>query len=190
VDWRTLLRRYAGQELEVRPTFYRPPRRFPQLLGIVPGQARQASKPKIMAVIDTSGSITPALLSMIDAELRRLPKGNHVLVVECDCEIQREYSYRPLDLVCGRGGTDFRPPLARDFLRRHRPDLIIYFTDGWGPAPERPLSVPVLWIILPGGAPPAKWGRVIDIHTQEFAQVAEITGPGPKNYAFGPKNRH
>ena len=82
LDWRQLLRRYAGQILQVRPTFTRPSRRFPDLVGIVPGKRRQTERPRVMAVIDTSGSVTPDLLELIDAELARLAKHYVVLVVE------------------------------------------------------------------------------------------------------------
>jgi predicted metal-dependent peptidase len=165
VDWRRLLRCYAGQVLEVRPVYGRPPRRFPELAGVLPGQGRRAARPKVMAVIDTSGSISAGLLTEIDAELRRLAQSHSVLVVECDSQVQRVYPFRPLDVVSGRGGTDLRPPLERDFLRQHRPDLVLYFTDGYGPAPERPPGVPVIWCVLPHGREPAPWGRHIHLPT-------------------------
>jgi predicted metal-dependent peptidase len=161
LDWRRLLRRCVGRVLDVRPTFTRPPRRFPELVGVLPGRLRSAGRPKVMAVLDTSGSITAALLAEVSAELARLARRFAVTVVECDAVVQRAYRYRPLTAVCGRGGTDLRPPLQRDFLRRHRPDLVVYFTDGLGPAPSRPPGPPVVWCLTPGGRPPAPWGRVV-----------------------------
>jgi predicted metal-dependent peptidase len=161
VDWTTQLRRYAGQVLEVRPVYTRPPRRFPEMVGIIPCQARQACRPKVLAVIDTSGSITPELLTQINGELTQLAKRHTVTVCECDCAIHRVYPYKPLTSVCGRGGTDLRPPLERDFLRTHKPDVIVYFTDGYGQAPDRSPGVPVIWCLLPGGRVPAPWGRVV-----------------------------
>jgi predicted metal-dependent peptidase len=161
VDWTVQLRRYTGQVLEVRPVYTRPPRRFPEMVGILPGQARQACRPKVMAVIDTSGSITPELLTQINSELTRLAKRHTVIVCECDCVIHRTYPYKPLTAVCGRGGTDLRPPLEREFLRRHKPDVIVYFTDGYGQASGRPPAAPVIWCLLPGGRVPAPWGRVV-----------------------------
>ena len=67
LDWRRFLRRYVGQLFQVRPVFNRPPRRFPSLVGVTPGKRRESERPKIMAVIDTSASITPELLRQIDA---------------------------------------------------------------------------------------------------------------------------
>jgi len=151
LDWRSLLRRYVGEVLEPDASLARPPRRFPELVGIVPGRARQAVKPEVMAVIDTSGSITNSLLEMIDGELRLLARSSSVTVAECDAEIHRAYRYRRLESVTGRGGTDFRPPLEAKFLREHRTDLVIYFTDGFGPAPEKAPRVPVIWCLVPRG---------------------------------------
>jgi predicted metal-dependent peptidase len=120
-----------------------------------------------MAVVDTSGSVTPDLLELIDAELRILARHYAVVVVECDAEIHAVYDYRPLQTVSGRGGTDFRPPFELEFLRRHRPDLAVYFTDGAGPAPDRNPRVRVVWCLVPGGEPPADWGQVIRMERQE-----------------------
>jgi predicted metal-dependent peptidase len=163
INWRQQLRRYAGQVLETRPVFNRPPRRFPDLVGILPGRGRQAVTPKVMAVIDTSGSITPELLTQIDGELARLARHFEVLVVECDCAIHRTYPYRRLTKVYGRGGTDLRPPLEKPFLRHHQPDLVIYFSDGYGPAPEHKPPIPVIWCLTADGKEPARWGKKINM---------------------------
>lgn len=170
LDWQRLLRRHVGQILEVRPVFTRPPRRFPDLVGILPGRQRRGDRPKIMAVVDTSGSITPALLELINAELARLARSHAVTVVECDARIHSVYRYRPIRSVTGRGGTDLRPPFAPEFLREHRPDLIVYFTDGHGPVPDRPPRPPVIWCVTPQGKRPADWGRVVQMEAGEPGQ--------------------
>jgi len=120
-----------------------------------------------MAVIDTSASITPKLLESISEELSRLTGDFKVIVVECDVVIQRVYEFRRIECVNGRGGTDLRPPFERSFLQRHRPDLVVYFTDAFGPPPDRAPPVPVIWCLVPGGEPPADWGRVIRMHTPD-----------------------
>jgi predicted metal-dependent peptidase len=163
VPWQVALRRYVGKVRECRPVFGRPPRRFPELVGIIPGKGRFVSKPKIMAVIDTSGSMTDAMLSDISAELGVMARHYKVVVVECDADIQAAYAYKPITKINGRGGTDFRPPFERDFLKQHKPDLVVYFTDGFGPAPDMPPAIPVVWCITEGGQKPAKWGKKIDL---------------------------
>jgi predicted metal-dependent peptidase len=174
LDWRILLRRYIGQELEVRPTYARPSRRFPELVGIVPGKARQASKPKILSVIDTSASMTRELLTLIDGELHRLAKHNEALIVECDRNIRRVYAYdrqEGLRDLQGRGGTDLRPPFDCVFLREHRPDIAFFFTDGLGPAPKRKPGIPVIWCLTPGGKSPAAWGRIIHMRAANVPKI-------------------
>ena len=115
LNWQTLLRRYVGQRLRVRPSFAWPSRRLPHLVGIVPGTRRRAGRPGILAVIDTSASLTSESLCQISGELGRLAADYRVTVVECDEEIQSVYSYRPIHSVQGRGGTDLRPPLEPAF---------------------------------------------------------------------------
>lgn len=169
LDWVQLLRRYVSQELAVQPDFLRPSRRFPELVGIVPGRRRRGSRPRILAAIDTSGSITPELLELISAELARLAGEHSITVVECDTKIHKVYPYKPIRTVHGRGGTDLRPPLAAEFLRTHHADMVIYFTDGFGPAPDKPPHVPVLWCLAPDGEQPAKWGRAIRMSCADTA---------------------
>lgn len=161
VHWQKVLRRYVGRETQSRPVFGRPPRRFPQLVGIVPGRARQAGVPKVMAVIDTSASMTPAMLADISAELGVMARTYSVTVVECDTRIHAVYSYRPIKSVHGRGGTDLRPPFEPDFLREHKPDLVVYYTDGHGTAPDGAPPMPVIFCLTPGGRMPCGWGREI-----------------------------
>ena len=164
IDWREQLRHYIAQSAMLHPAFHRPPRRMPDLIGILPAQCRLAIKPVVMAIIDTSDSMVVALLAIIDAELKRLARDYQVTVVECDAMIQACYPYRgSLKVVHGRGGTDLRPPFEAQFLAKIRPDVIVYFTDGDGPAPDRPPLMPVVWCVTPLGSRPVAWGRQIQI---------------------------
>lgn len=161
VPWQVVLRQYIGGVRERRPVFGRPPRRFPSMAGIIPGKGRFNRKPKVMAVIDTSSSMTSSMLADVSAELGLMAKHCEVVVVECDTEIHRVYPYRPIESVKGRGGTDFRPPLEPEFLKAQQPDVVFYFTDGDGPAPDKPPTVPVVWCITEGGEKPVPWGTEI-----------------------------
>jgi predicted metal-dependent peptidase len=164
VNWRTLLRRYVGAELEPEYSYFFPSRRFPELTGIVPGKKRSPQKPRIMAVIDTSGSMTDEILAEVSKELTRLARTSVVHVVECDAEIQRTYRYtKPIKKVSGRGGTSFIPPFKNKCLHKIKPDLAIYFTDGCGPAPDKAPEVPVIWVLTPDGTRPAQWGRTVNM---------------------------
>ena len=114
-----------------------------------------------MAVIDTSISMTSEMLDEISAELALLTQTHEVTVVECDTEIHRVYPFEPIKNVHGRGNTSFLPPFEAEFLQEHRPDVILYFTDGEGEAPEQKPPVPVFWCLMEGGQKPAPWGKEI-----------------------------
>lgn len=164
LDWGRLLRRYVGLATEERPLFNRPPRRFPELVGILPGRHRMPYRARVMAIVDTSGSMCAAVLTMIAAELKQMSCTHAITIVECDAKVQRVYPFRgTMERVCGRGGTDLRPPFDEALLAKVRPDVIICFTDGCGPAPDRPPRVPVIWCLSPGGHRPADWGREITL---------------------------
>ncbi len=154
LDWKRLLRRYVGEVLSPQPAFDRPPRRCPELVGVLPGRRSLATDATVVAVIDTSGSISEEVLEQIDGELRRMSRTHTLHVVECDCVIHRvSRRVSRLGEVTGRGGTDFRPPLEPEFLRRLRADLVVYFTDGFGPAPEVPRTCPSSGVSSREGSP-------------------------------------
>lgn len=161
LPWPVLLRRFLRVIGEPELSFNRPPRRLPRLVGIVPGKRRLPNRARVMAAIDTSGSMGQEDLNRIAAELRRLARTADIVVVQCDAAIHsvEDFSGR-LTKVLGRGGTDLRPPFEPIVLRKARPSVVVYFTDGLGPAPPSPPRVPVIWCITPGGKEPASWGLV------------------------------
>lgn len=161
IPWQQVLRQYVGRSLCRRPVFTRPPRRFPDLVGILPGRGRQGSKPRILGAIDTSGSMSPATIAGISAELAVMSRSHIVTVVECDTQIRAVYNYRPITEVQGRGGTDFRPVFEASFLQDHRPDLVVYFTDGRGKCPVEAPRIPVIWCLTANGRQPSNWGKTV-----------------------------
>jgi predicted metal-dependent peptidase len=123
---------------ETEPKYLRPPRRFPDMVGVLPGNRRVPTKLKILAAVDTSGSMAATTLDEIAAELRVMARSYDVAVVEFDMVIQRRYrlgdcagpyhqgqpagageqtggageqpiSGDPLTTMRGRGGTSFLP---------------------------------------------------------------------------------
>jgi predicted metal-dependent peptidase len=165
IPWQMVLRSFVAAAARLRPDYRRPPRRFPQLVGIVPGRGRDTALPVVVAVIDTSASIDAPALALVSAELAALAARARVTVVECDAAVHEVYPFKPIESVRGRGGTDLRPALEPSFLRRLGADCVAYFTDGDGPAPAAPPPAPVLWCITPGGRAPAHWGRVVTLAT-------------------------
>ena len=108
--------------------------------------------------------MTAGTLEQIGGELRHLARGCDVTVVECDCEIHAEYRFGGnLTNVHGRGGTDLRPPFEHQVLARIRPEVIVYFTDGDGPAPAMPPKVPTIWGLTAASVAPTQWGHVVHV---------------------------
>jgi predicted metal-dependent peptidase len=192
LSWQKILRRLLAVDHVAEPTYLRPPRRFPELVGVLPGSRRVPTRLKILAAIDTSGSMSAATLDEIAAELRVMAKSYDVAVVEFDATIQRRYRIGPahvqgsggdpLNEMQGRGGTSFHPIFEPETLTwaGDGSDLsgVVVFTDGYGPAPDRPPSEPVIWVLMGtasghaggGGIPgfgvrrPATWGTVVYAH--------------------------
>jgi predicted metal-dependent peptidase len=117
-----------------------------------PGFTPRRAAPRLVVVVDVSGSIEASLLERftreIEAITRRLEAG--VTVVIGDQRVQRVERFEPgrcalRDLhFQGGGGTDFTPLLEE--ADRHDPDLTVVLTDLQGPARFRPRA-PVLWAV-------------------------------------------
>lgn len=165
-NWKTLLKEYAKKQ-RPRAVLHRPNRRFPDLVGIIPGKMRERPKKlKVLAAIDTSGSMDSDQLSIVNRELIEMARHAKLLIVECDESIQKIHNYSSaLDAVHGGGGTDLRPPLRAALLAEHRPDVIVYFTDGFADTkvPGVQPNTQVIWCLTPGGVRPASWGKVIQL---------------------------
>lgn len=74
--------------------------------------------------------------------------------------IQRCYPFDGnVTSVQGRGGTDLRPVFHRDFLGEHRPDGVVYFTDGDGPFPKQSPGVRALWVLTKDTPFACPWGE-------------------------------
>jgi predicted metal-dependent peptidase len=120
-----------------------------------------------VVAVDTSAS-THALLPQFLAELRGLVASfgrYEIELVGCDCEVQASQTFsdafpdEPLHPVPLGGGTDVRPVFVH-VDTREAPDVLVFLTDGEGPAPTRAPTYPTLWILPHGTTPPAPWGEV------------------------------
>lgn len=150
VNWRRALRLacQSSRKSRLADTIKRPSRRF----GTRPG-LKIRRRQRIFVAVDTSGSISVNALRLFFSEIHQLWRtGAEVTVIECDAAIGRVYAYegRLPEKAAGGGGTNFLPPLA--YANQHRPDLMIYFTDGLGATPHLALRYPLLWVLTPDGA--------------------------------------
>ena len=151
VDWRAALRAFVAQARAPVHTWSRPSRRFPSRVGELPGrtyQLRDVLRPTLLIAIDTSLSMSAGELTEVARQLRPLSALARLVIVECDAAITRVYPFAGmLESVKGRGGTDLRPAFDAQFLRAQGADGIVYFTDGDGPHPPVPPSIPTLWML-------------------------------------------
>lgn len=179
VDWRAELgallrrgvRRAAGR---VDFTYTRPSRRTAGDGIVMP--AMVGPDPDVALVVDTSGSITPTVLTGFLTEIteilaRAAGPRRRLRVICCDRRahgIQTVRRAEDIELV-GGGGTDQRKGMSAALALRPRPDLILVLTDGQTPWPERRPPVPVvIGLVEPGPglraqAPPPAWARTIPL---------------------------
>jgi predicted metal-dependent peptidase len=178
--WEQVLRTQLTRSLSQRPdvSWSRPSRSYLANQGrcgahrrmpFEPGFMPSRAAPRLVVVVDVSGSIEAALLARFSREIeaitRRLEAG--VTVVIGDCRVQRVERYEPgrctlRELtVQGGGGTDFTPLLEE--ADRHDPDLTVVLTDLEGPAHFRPRA-PVLWAVPETLASPVQpFGRKLSL---------------------------
>ena len=176
-DWRRLLaaaiRRglalsagrmdYSFLRLNRRQAVYYP--------AILPGMVRPDLD--VAVVIDTSGSMSEKELGLALGALRDLIRtvtgdsGRGIRALSCDAAVsaaQRVFSPRNVQLY-GGGGTDMRVGIEAACKLRPKPGVIVVFTDGETPWPERPPEVPTV-IALVGDA---------EVETPAWAPMVRIS---------------
>lgn len=128
----------------------------------------------VYAAVDTSGSISTEqmedFLGEVQGILRSYPH------VECELYYADADLYGPHTLNShgsppsipspeGGGGTSFVPFFNEvgDKMNLTGGRVCVYLTDGYGDFPEPPPSMPVLWVVVPGGLASEEFpfGRVI-----------------------------
>lgn len=176
VPWKSkarhILRTATGRVTSGRSDFsYRRPSRRSWTRGIIrPGMIDR--KPVIFLVEDSSGSMGAKQLRHGRVEMISVFKSlgiDEAWFCDIDAGVAMEpkiISLRDLAKmpVRGRGGTNFCPGIEIAQKLYPRPELLIYFTDGDGPAPKKkPKNMEVIWCIVPtaNGRRPAPWGQLI-----------------------------
>jgi len=161
--WEQVLRTQLARSLSNEPelSWSRPSRSYLANQGrsgahhrmpFEPGTSPSRAVPRLVLVVDVSGSIDDELMQRfareIEAITRRLGAG--ITLVVGDNRVQRVESFqlgrsRLSDIQFkGGGGTDFTPLLEE--AERHHPDIIVVLTDLDGPALHQP-RCPVLWAV-------------------------------------------
>ena len=161
-DWRTALAMFVAARRAPAHRWGRPNRRFPSRVGEVPGRvyvARDITRPRLLIALDTSMSITDKELAEVARQLRVVAEHVDLVVAEIDTEIAHVGPFDGLlARVHGRGGTDLRPAFQPAFLGAQGVSGVVYFTDGQGPFPAQPPTVPTLWVLSKDEPFACPWG--------------------------------
>lgn len=185
VRWQDQLAQFFRGHITRRPggahASYRSPNRKQAGLGYGVGAPRMtvthATTPVVWVAIDTSGSMGMAELVAGISEVRHLiaAAGARVRFLACDAAVHTNIDVTDGTdigaLLKGGGGTSFRPVFDRAADARHgraggvaAPDLLVFYTDGYGDAPEVPPPFKTIWLLSGKNTrKPAEWGDCITI---------------------------
>lgn len=145
-------------------------------------QSRRNESINVCVVIDTSGSCLGDLPKFFTELCGLVSSFGHysMMVIQCDCQVDdvQEYASDGEQFdpdtkfeASGGGGTSFVPPF--EYLKEHgiRPECLIYFTDGYGDAPQQAPNFPVLWIVTSDGSRDfCNWGKKIRFKHDEHSK--------------------
>lgn len=143
-------------------------------VGVGPGKpllpAMHAPTPQVVFATDTSGSVSDDNLLRAASEVEGLCRALSAPLefIAADTRISSRGVIRSAadlkGLMTGRGGTDFRPVFAQ-LVKEGFTGLVVYATDGDGPAPPAaPRGMSVVWLLFGKTARvPATWGTVVRV---------------------------
>lgn len=131
----------------------------------------RAPIPDVAIAIDTSGSMSKAQLTEGLRESKGILEavGADVTVCVCDAEVHAFDKAAKIETIVrmlkGGGGTDFNPVFRAFEKQRKRPDVLVFITDGFGPAPTKePSWCKTIWLLVgKGSVRPVDWGEAIHI---------------------------
>lgn len=175
LPWRDILAQFVTSSYGESYKWLPPNRRYiSQGLYL---QSRRSEKIQAVVAIDTSGSMSDDLQEVLSELIGILTSFGKfdITVMDCDAEVQnvREFSSSDIyDLdvdkfvleLSGFGGTSFTPVFDYIDENNLNPNLLLFFTDGYGDAPDNPPSYPTLWVLTHDHQVPAEWCQTIVMH--------------------------
>lgn len=157
IDWRQRLKRILGKRIgdaqlaRCDYSFRRANRRYQTATNIILPSLRQSTTPKLVVVVDTSGSVGENELKYAVGEVLNLAQTfqTDILVIPCDAQAYEATKIRTkrdfqTDTLKGGGGTDMIAGI--EAAKTHKPDAIIVITDGYTPYPTN-ADKQVVWCI-------------------------------------------
>jgi len=201
LPWHALVRRMESRHRQdnKEPSLFKASRRGPTPPYL--GRVRRSSL-TVWFCVDTSGSMGPEQLRIVDPELKGIAqRGGNIVVFHADAGVAKREAYHPrrgLERFHGRGGTDFSPVLL-ELLNTppdKKPNFLIYFTDGYGcltaykeeviqrygssawarivGSRKSPDGVDMLWLLPEGSATPSEFKkRVASFGRREVVPLAK-----------------
>jgi len=161
--WEQVLRARLAHSLAPKPgiSWSRPSRSYlanqgragpHRRLPWTPGFSSLRPSPRLVVIVDVSGSIEEELLQKFAREIEAITRRQEagLVLIIGDDQVRRVAEFAPgrSDLrditFAGRGGTDFTPLLLE--ADKHAPDIVVVLTDLDGPALCRP-RWPVIWAV-------------------------------------------
>ena len=183
LPWRSMLAAFVTRAFSGSAQWLPPARRHVHRGVYLP--SRRGERLKITVAVDTSGSTTWALPDFF-AELAGIVAAfprYELTLIACDDVIHSVEVFsedRPLSVdtatLVGGGGTDLCPPFAWLAERAYDVDVMVYLTDGFGPAPDAAPAWPVLWVLVPNGRTPAPWADAVWMEAAPVHEVSEGLG--------------
>lgn len=163
IPWETRLARACRNACTDRPgavdfSFSYPSRRQAGI-GYGPGKpvlpGLMEPIPNVAVGLDTSGSMGTKEVEAGLTETNHILKALNASItfLSCDSDVHaigKAASMRDIaKLVKGGGGTDFRPVFAAIRKIKPRPEVLVFITDGCGPAPKfPPPGLHVIWLLV------------------------------------------
>jgi len=176
VNWRQALKFFVATARRRMTSYFRPNKRYPNLMGIVPGRDSQRSKCRLLIFIDVSGSCMD-FFSTFMSEIKKLSYEATGIAITFDTRIVDEFKLeesRKLKEFYGGGGTSLQGIMTnekiKELAQKHRIrkfDGIVCLTDLYIHYPENAPGLPVLWIVTPGCGSDPGWGKVVKMEKED-----------------------
>ena len=153
LNWKEILREYIQKSVKNDYRRMPPSKKFLWMPLYLP--SLKGEEVKVVACIDTSGSISTKEATTFLSELRGMMdqfSGYEIHYFQVDAQIQKYQVLTPEndeEWTCeinGRGGTSFIPVFEEVKNLELDPSVLVYFTDLEGPFPSEEPPYPVLWL--------------------------------------------
>jgi predicted metal-dependent peptidase len=173
IPWYTLLAQYIQKAVISDWKWIRPNKRLVGLDINLPSTIRENLN--VIVAVDTSGSISNEELIKFTSETHSILSNMasvRMTIIDCDAKVQNVVEIENGQSIdgsklpwegrpwTGRGGTSFVPVFNYVEEQGINPELLIYFTDGYGNFPSEEPAYPVLWVMTTDVYPP--FGEIIE----------------------------